>query len=81
MTVAVVALAAIGGLLVLIAGFVGARPFLTLDLKPDATLTEAQITALFGSLRPHLIWSMVLFGVGGCFVFIAFFVFAVGPLV
>lgn len=80
MTVAVLALAAIGSLLVLIAGFVGARPFLTLDLKPDATLTEAQITALFGALKTPLTWSMLLFAVGGCFVFIAFFIFAVGPL-
>ncbi len=80
MTVAVLTLGAIGGCLVLIAGFVGASPFLRLDLKPDATLSEAQLTGLFGALKTPLTWSMLLFGVGGCFVFIAFFIFAVGVL-
>ncbi len=74
-------LAAIGSLLVLIAGFVGAKPFTGLVLKPDATMTEAQLTALFGALRVPLIWSMLLFALGGCFVFIAFFIFAVGTIV
>lgn len=76
----VLTLAAIGSLLVLIAGFVGARPFLALNLRPDATMTEAQLTALLGALRVPLIWSMLMFALGGCFVFIAFFIFAVGTL-
>ncbi len=74
-------LAAIGSLLVLIAGFVGAKPFHGLYLKPNATMSEAQLTALFGALRTPLIWSMLLFALGGCFVFIAFFIFAVGTIV
>jgi hypothetical protein len=74
-------LAALGSLLILIAGFVGAKPFTGLVLKPDAVMSEAQLTGLFGALRIPLLWSMLLFAVGGCFVFIAFFIFAVGTIV
>jgi hypothetical protein len=44
-------------------------------------MSEAQLTGLFGALRIPLLWSMLLFAVGGCFVFIAFFIFAVGTIV
>lgn len=75
MLLAVKILGAIGGLLVLIAGFVGATPFLKLQLKPGQDLTAGQITGVVRVLKSYLSWALVLFGVGGVMVLCAFLVF------
>ncbi|HHT9117910.1 MAG TPA: hypothetical protein ACFYD1_04685 [Candidatus Hypogeohydataceae bacterium YC38] len=72
MVIVVQILGALGGLLVLIAGFVGAWPFLRLHLAPGQELNTGQITAVLGVLRSFLIWSLLLFAVGGIFVLCAF---------
>ncbi|MCQ4574913.1 MAG: hypothetical protein NOU37_06655 [Candidatus Brocadiales bacterium] len=68
-------LGALGGLLVLIAGLVGAKPFLGLKLKKGDDLSTANITAVLGVLRSHLLLSLLLFAAGGACVFAAFLVF------
>lgn len=72
MVIVVQILGAIGGLLVLIAGFVGAWPFLKLTLAPGQELNTGQITAVLKVLKCYLSWALVLFGVGGVFVLAAF---------
>ena len=72
MVIVVQILGALGGLLVLIAGFVGAWPFLRLHLAQGQELNTGQITAVLGVLRSFLIWSLLLFAVGGIFVLCAF---------
>lgn len=62
----------LGGLLVLIAGFVGAYPFLKLQIPPGAVLDNSQITGALRFLIPYLRWSLLLFAVGGIFVLAAF---------
>lgn len=61
-----------GGLLVLIAGFVGAYPVLKLKIPSGAVLDNAQITGALRFLIPYLRWSLLLFAVGGIFVLCAF---------
>ncbi len=68
-------LGALGGLLVLIAGIVGAKPFIGLKLKEGDELTTAQITGVFGVLKGSLTWSLLLFAAGGASVMIAFVIF------
>ncbi len=68
-------LGAMGGLLVLIAGLVGAKPFLGLKLKEGDELSTGQITAVLKLLRSYLVWSLLLFAAGGACVFAAFLVF------
>ena len=68
-------LGALGGLLVLIAGIVGAKPFIGLKLKEGDELTTAQITGVFGVLKGSLTWSLLLFAAGGASVMIAFGIF------
>lgn len=68
-------LGAIGGLLVLIAGFVGAAPFVRLNLPSGATLNAAQMTGVVRVLKSYLSWSLTLFGIGGIFLFAAFLIF------
>jgi ABC-type lipoprotein release transport system permease subunit len=72
MVIVVQVLGLLGGLLVLIAGFVGAYPVLKLQIPPDAELSNAQITGALRFLIPFLRWSLVLFAVGGIFVLCAF---------
>ncbi|MFQ5862245.1 MAG: hypothetical protein ACE5IC_03885 [Candidatus Brocadiales bacterium] len=62
----------IGGMLVFVAGFVGAAPFRALNIPPGATLTTAQITAVVRVLKTYLSWSLILFGMGGIIVVVAF---------
>lgn len=68
-------LGAIGGCLVLIAGFVGAAPFVRLNLPPGTTLNAAQMTGVVRVLKSYLSWSLTLFGIGGIFLFAAFLIF------
>jgi hypothetical protein len=68
-------LGALGGLLVFIAGIVGAKPFIGLKLKEGDELTTAQITGVFGVLKGSLTWSLLLFSAGGACVFAAFTVY------
>ncbi|HHT9133797.1 MAG TPA: hypothetical protein ACFYD2_02750 [Candidatus Avalokitesvara rifleensis] len=68
-------LGAIGGLLVLIAGFVGAAPFVRLNLPSGTTLNAAQMTGVVRVLKSYLSWSLTLFAVGGIFLFAAFLIF------
>lgn len=68
-------LGAVGGLLVLIAGIVGAIPFCGLKLNPGDELTTGQITGVVGVLKTYLSWSLLLFAGGGAFVLIAFGIF------
>ncbi len=68
-------LGAMGGLLVLIAGLVGAKPFLGFKVKEGDDLSTANITAVLGVLRNHLVWSLLLFAAGGACVLGAFLVF------
>ena len=68
-------LGALGGLLVLIAGIVGAKPFIGLKLKEGDELTTAQITGVFGVLKSSLTCSLLLFAAGGASVMIAFVIF------
>lgn len=73
MTVSVVQiLGLIGGLLVAIAGFVGAYPVLKLKIPPGAVLDNSQITGALRFLIPYLRWSLILFAIGGIFVLTAF---------
>ncbi len=72
--VVVAILGAVGGMLVFVAGFVGAAPFRTLEIPPGATLSTAQITAVVRVLKTYLTWSLILFGIGGIFVVSAFLV-------
>ncbi|MFN3467454.1 MAG: hypothetical protein ACK4WF_07095 [Candidatus Brocadiales bacterium] len=73
MTVFVVqVLGLIGGLLVMIAGFVGAYPVLKLKIPAGATLDNGQITGALRFLIPYLRWSLTLFAVGGILVLAAF---------
>lgn len=73
MTVSVVQiLGLLGGLLVMIAGFVGAYPVLKLKIPPGAVLDNSQITGALRFLIPYLRWSLLLFAIGGIFVLIAF---------
>lgn len=50
-------LGALGGLLVLIAGIVGAKPFCGLKINPGDNLSTAQITGVVGALKAYLTWS------------------------
>ncbi len=75
MLLAVKILGALGGLFVLIAGLVGAKPFLGLKVKKGDELTTGQITGVLMVLRNHLVWSLLLFAAGGAFVLCAFLVF------
>ncbi len=68
-------LGAMGGLLVLIAGLVGAKPFLGLEVKKGDDFSTATITAVLGVLQSHLVWSLLLFAAGGACVLAAFLVF------
>lgn len=68
-------LGALGGLLVLIAGIVGAKPFIGLKLKEGDELTTAQITGVLGALKTYLTWSLLLFAAGGASVMTAFIIF------
>ncbi len=68
-------LGAIGGLLVLIAGFVGSKPFVTIKPAPGSTLTAAQLTGAVRLLKTYMSWALVLFGMGGFFIMAAFIVF------
>ncbi len=72
MLVIVAIVGAVGGMLVFVAGFVGAAPFKALEIEPGATLTTAQITGFVRVLKTYLTWSLVLFGIGGIFVVAAF---------
>ncbi|HHT9117196.1 MAG TPA: hypothetical protein ACFYD1_01075 [Candidatus Hypogeohydataceae bacterium YC38] len=72
MVIVVQVLGLLGGLLVLIAGFVGAYPVLKLNIPLGAELNTAQITGALRFLIPYLRWSLVLFAVGGIFVLSAF---------
>lgn len=72
MVIVVQLLGLLGGLLVLIAGFVGAYPVLKLQIPPGAELSNAQITGALRFLVPYLRWSLLLFAVGGIFVLCAF---------
>lgn len=74
MLVIVAIVGAVGGMLVFVAGFVGAAPFRTLEIEPGATLTTAQITGFVRVLKTYLTWSLVLFGIGGIFVVAAFLI-------
>ncbi len=65
-------LGAIGGLLVLIAGFVGAKPFLGLNLPAGTNLTTAELTGVVRALKTYLSWSLTLFGIAGIFLLITF---------
>lgn len=74
MLLAVQILGAVGGILVLVAGFVGSKPFIS--LKPPATaLNAAQLTGVFRLLKTYMSWALVLFGIGGIFIMAAFIVF------
>lgn len=75
MMLAVQILGAIGGMLVLIAGFVGAAPFVRLSIPEGGSLTPAQMTAWVRASKSWLAWSLSLFGVGGVFLFVAFLIF------
>ncbi len=75
MLLTVQVLGALGGLLVLIAGLVGAKPFCGLKLNPGDELTTGQITGVIGALKTYLTWSLLLFAAGGACVFIAFGIF------
>ncbi len=68
-------LGAMGGLLVLIAGLVGAKPFLGLKVEKGDDLSTVNITAVLGVLRSYLLWSLLLFAAGGACVLAAFLVF------
>ncbi len=68
-------LGAAGGLLVFIAGIVGAKPFIGLKLNPGDDLSTAQITGVVGVLKSYLTWSLLLFSTGGACVFAAFVVY------
>lgn len=70
-------LGAVGGLLVLIAGIVGAKPFLGLHLKEGADLSTAVITSTLGVLRGYLCWSLLLFAAGGFMVLAAFVIYII----
>ncbi|MCR4321347.1 MAG: hypothetical protein NUV74_13545 [Candidatus Brocadiaceae bacterium] len=70
-------LGAIGGLLVLIAGIVGGKPFVGLRLKEGDDLPTAAITGAVRVLRNHLVWSLFLFAAGGFFVLAAFIVYII----
>ena len=65
-------LGAIGGCLVLIAGFVGATPFLRLNMPPGTNLNAAELTGVVRALKTYLSWSLTLFGIGGIFLLITF---------
>lgn len=69
-------LGAIGGMCVLIAGFIGATPFVRLSFPEGGNLTTAQMTEWVRASKCWLAWSLSLFGVGGVFLFVAFLVFA-----
>ncbi len=75
MVIVVQILGAIGGLMVLIAGVVGAIPFVRVQIPPGAELTNAQVTGVFKVLKCYLSWALILFAVGGLFVLIAFLYF------
>ncbi|MEK6765406.1 MAG: hypothetical protein AABY49_04150 [Planctomycetota bacterium] len=68
-------LGALGGLLVLIAGIVGAKPFCGLKINPGDNLSTAQITGVVGALKAYLTWSLLLFAAGGACVFAAFVIY------
>lgn len=71
---AVKILAAIGGVLVLIAGFVGSAPWVRLG-SPSGSLNAAQLTGVLKVVKSYMTWALVLFGVGGIFILAAFIVF------
>lgn len=75
MIIFVQVLGALGGLLVLIAGFVGSKPFMTINPPPGATLNAAQLTGAVRMLKTYMSWALVLFGIGGIFIMAAFLVF------
>ncbi len=68
-------LGAIGGVLVLIAGFVGSAPWVRLKPAPGATLNAAELTGVLKVVKSYMSWALVLFGVGGIFILAAFIVF------
>ncbi|HHT9133798.1 MAG TPA: hypothetical protein ACFYD2_02755 [Candidatus Avalokitesvara rifleensis] len=76
MLIAVQILGAIGGLLVLIAGFVGSKPFITLK-PPASALNAAQLTGVFRLLKTYMSWALLLFALGGIFIMAAFIVFMI----
>lgn len=76
MLLAVKILGAIGGVLVLIAGFVGSAPWVRLKPAPGASLNAAQLTGVLRLVKSYMTWALVLFGVGGIFIFAAFIVLA-----
>ena len=72
MVIVVQVLGLLGGLFVAIAGFVGGLPCCKVQIPPGAVLTDAQITGALRYLLPYLRWSLILFAIGGIFVFCAF---------
>ncbi|MCP4365636.1 MAG: hypothetical protein GY800_10110 [Planctomycetes bacterium] len=70
-------LGAIGGLCVLIAGFVGAAPFLSLNVPAGTNLNAAELTGVVRALKTYLSWSLTLFGIGGIFLLITFILFLI----
>ena len=75
MLILIIILGMIGGLFVLIAGIIGAIPFLGLHINEGDDLPTAAITGALRGIRNYLCWSLLLFATGGAFVLAAFSVY------